>query len=583
MNTTPETLEGYKLALVSLAAFAPFVLSFISSLKGKGPTNVSDFFLFERNLDTGSYATGSVGYSMQVASIYLFLYWFSLYGWLSLIVPIAWFGGYLIQAYMVKKGKLDGFLSQDANAGTIHGYIVPEKSGLGRVAVCLLAVASLVGFAGTMLAEIDYALAYFVLPGMELSITDFSAKMVLYMVVLTTAGAYIMWGGYRAAIETDTFQVKWAFALFAAIIVAIGWVAVTKGTWVSPASCGFGLLAFSILAIWLRKRLKRLDLNYQTLNADRVMFAIIGILGGILLIGAISHRNSGVPTSSFADYLHPTQSFGWLGILSLFATNALWQFIDVSSLQRLQSLNFVLKKSEAKADLEANQHVRDRVFRGIISAGVEGTGSWFMVIALALVISACNIDPNKPHEAIGNVLPMWLCMPAFLYVVVAFMLSTLDTLVAASAFVIFHDIIPESRTNSSIPEERRMSAARRYTLAGIIVTGCVYVALKLITQSDETKQSQLVYAIYAIQAAICGPVIFAIIGKPLRPLGSILATILGASVALVIAAGWNAPEATWPYWLQESWYVLPPFASLAVSGMTALIFSLTARSERKRT
>ena len=90
MQLTLASLSGNHLALLAVAAFLPFLFSFISAVwSDSKPRGVQDFFLFERKLDTGRFATGSVGYSMQVASIYLFLYWFPLYGFWSLIVPAA--------------------------------------------------------------------------------------------------------------------------------------------------------------------------------------------------------------------------------------------------------------------------------------------------------------------------------------------------------------------------------------------------------------------------------------------------------------------------------------------------------------
>ena len=106
MTTTFATLSGSQLTIAAVAAFLPFLLSFFSAAWADSkPRSVRDFFLFERKLDSGRFVTGSVGYSMQVASIYLFLYWFPFYGLKTLIVPLAWFLGYVFMGWLVLSKK----------------------------------------------------------------------------------------------------------------------------------------------------------------------------------------------------------------------------------------------------------------------------------------------------------------------------------------------------------------------------------------------------------------------------------------------------------------------------------------------
>lgn len=554
------------MAVVTFAAFLPFILSFISALGGGKPKSVEDYFLFERNLDTGTFATGSVGYSMQVASIFLFLYWFGIYGYWSLIVPLAWFGGYMVQGWFVRTGRLDRFLAADPkNVGTIHGF---AANGHGKVLLLLLAVTSMVGFSGTMLAEIDYALTYFVLPGMGLTITAFWAKVTLYVMVLLTAGAYIMWGGYRAAVDNDTVQVKYAFSLFTGTLAFLGIKAVQSGQPSAGLIVGVGLVIFSRVAQLRRKRLAGLDSNYRRSRHDQMLFGVM-LAAGLILVGWVlfAHFSSGTvaPSVPSATISKPTSTqplgFGVLGFIALLGTNLLWQFIDVSSLQRLQSLKY---DTNIAAD-------KNRVSEGIFSAGWEGTGSWFMVIGFAIVISATGADVNAPHKAMTGGPLMWCLLPIFLYTVVAFMLSTLDTLVAATAFVVHYDIVPLlpfRRTSIPLDNNGEMRQARKATMFGLLITASIYFYIKFHTQGDDARQSAIVYAIYAIQAAVFGPIFLTVL-SPHRLHTGLAILAIGAGWA---AAFWSAVSGVRPSWIPEdSWYVLPPFASLAVSFAVAAI------------
>lgn len=200
------TATGGSIALAAIAAFLPLLLSFGSALRPSvKPGNARHFFLYDGGLDTGKFVTGTVGYSMQVASIYLFLLWFQNYGLWAFTVPLAWFLGYVLLAILVRLKMLDRFLTfQSDSVVTIHGYVADAFAGRKWLAK-LLAITSICGLGGTMLAEIDYALTYFVFPALTVEPPKGGFAVAGFVSVLLTAGSYIMWGATRLP-STPTFS-----------------------------------------------------------------------------------------------------------------------------------------------------------------------------------------------------------------------------------------------------------------------------------------------------------------------------------------------------------------------------------------
>ena len=64
------------IVLTLIAATLPIVASVFAALMPSSRIKeIDDYFLYARSLDLDSYLKTSVGYSLQVASIYLFFYW----------------------------------------------------------------------------------------------------------------------------------------------------------------------------------------------------------------------------------------------------------------------------------------------------------------------------------------------------------------------------------------------------------------------------------------------------------------------------------------------------------------------------
>src|SRR3954453_2958096 len=95
------------LIFVLISTTLPFVISIVSSLNPKLKVESGlSYFLSNRKLEVDGFIATTIGYSLQVASIYLFFYWTFLYGVYPLIVCVAWTSGYWILSELLRRGKL---------------------------------------------------------------------------------------------------------------------------------------------------------------------------------------------------------------------------------------------------------------------------------------------------------------------------------------------------------------------------------------------------------------------------------------------------------------------------------------------
>jgi hypothetical protein len=208
---------------VMIVTTLPFVASILASINPKlRVESALSYFLSNRKLEIDGFIATTIGYSLQVASIYLFLYWTFLYGIYPIIVCIAWTLGYWILSELLRRGKLDGFLgtgqiqgnkaSQQTTAiTTIHGFVGRRFgspiSRSGRMAVLTLALASTIGLGGTMITEIDYSASFF-LQSIGASDTSEMLLVVIHVSILLFTVMYVLWGGFRAVCSQTSFRFR---------------------------------------------------------------------------------------------------------------------------------------------------------------------------------------------------------------------------------------------------------------------------------------------------------------------------------------------------------------------------------------
>lgn len=273
--------------------------------------------------------------------------------------------------------------------------------------------------------------------------------------------------------------------------------------------------------------------------------------------------------------------YGVIGLTALTLANAVWQFIDISALQRLQSLKIT------SADEKENAR------RGIYATGLEAGGGWVIIIIGALALKAQGLDDASKIAHFLTTLPdYWpLLLPLLVFSVMTFMLSTISGFVSAIAFVSYYDILGlvQDRHNQSddsapttINHSERLLTARITSLAAIILLftgyqGLVLALSRLTNGSDYIAQA--LYAIYAFQLSIAPSVLYCLLSKRVRsrtlggdgfkisPLPIVVSVVCGLWLAVASATAKDP-------WFQipiDSWYVSPPLFVLG-GAFTAFTF-----------
>lgn len=553
------------MGLSLIAASLPLVIALSVALRpaARPRGSIDDYFLFQRCLTPDLFLKTSVGYSLQVASIFLFLFWTLTYGAVALFVPIAWALGYFLIYLAVRFGILDEFLGTSGERiRTIHGFVAKDAGERRMALVRVMAFATVAGLGGTLIAEIDYA-STFILAALGFSSEAFPyADESIHVAVLLFTGCYVLWGGYRAVVLTDELQVPLSYASFCIVLISV-----CALSFKSASSLYAATIAASTAVLLLIFLVTRIKLIQNTPALDQVL------LGGLATGAAIVALATALGTASgrnfeFSFFFPPHQEsgyflgFGFFGVVSLGLANALWQFVDISSLQRLQSVKF---------DPTIPQS-RDTITKGLCATGVEASGVWVLVVFLGFALKAQGVASYDDVSAFfaGLQGPSMLLLPTIVFTYVVFMISTADGFISAMSFVAYQDIHGSGRPGldqESVASQLR--SPRWTTVATIFVVYVLYLVLKWGTE----RIDQILYAIYAVQLSIF-PVIFARLFWPRRVsiAAGIASIIVGASCAVFTAL--TEPRLGIP---PDSWYVIPPLASLLGAGTTYMVLSFGMR------
>lgn len=211
-----------------------------------------------------------------------------------------------------------------------------------------------------------------------------------------------------------------------------------------------------------------------------------------------------------------------LAFLSLAVTNCLWQLIDVSNLQRLQS---VQPSDDERSD-------RRRLARGLAAAGFESAGAWTILFLLAVALSLLNVGAGQLRAVLSfDPYASYVLVPVFGFIVIAFLLSTVDILIAAAAYVAYYDILPAE--TMSISEPRNIFVARWITFLFLVFSALLYFVLR---ESAGTQFAQALYGIYAFQASVFPVFLFSFLPVRLRYAPAGVLSILSGWVAGILTA-----------------------------------------------
>ena len=463
------------------------------------------------------------------------------------------------------------------------GNAAPRWRTAGVLAVSL---ASVIGLGGTMMAEIDYGTQFFI-GTLQVGPHAHLLQYVIEGSILTFTGLYVLWGGYKSAVYTDRFQVPAAYLAFS--MFGFG-VTVISGGKAAENGAGYIIATMSILfIIILRRRYKLLRSTdpgdtWNELTAYLTFVPII--LAGLASLFFLWHASSPWSLAPLSPILFPNwQSliaphtflgFGMWGTLALILANGIWQFIDISSLQRLQSL-----------DLNEVRSKREHVVTALRITGFEAGAGWLLIALTAALLKSAGFSfdaggfsniafGNLLHTAQGGTIAR--LAPIFIFTTVVYMLSTISGFISSISYISFYDIV---LTIAGGPDKGRdlrstLHWARATTVVVIAAIFLMYVVLRvLMTMSGNGDAiASVLYAIYAFQISIAPSAMIALFMPKIRV--SAPATVASVSVGIVVSY-WSAINGQgWSYLEfigadSSSWAVIPPLASAIASTVVYVI------------
>ena len=603
---SPDTIDLYVAALVPIAALAPFVWSFAvaAGRRELKPRSHSDYFLYERALTPEEFLSTSVGYGLQVAAIFLFIDWTLAYGLAALFVPAFWYGGYVIMATAVRRGYLDKFLTRPSASGdegrklpqvaTIHGFVgqmlhsttltitAPHPRSIAT-AVKAMALVTILGLAGTLIAEMDYV-TQFVIHVVGETFTEHSdisteigiTQIIIHIAILGFALSYVLIGGFKAVVATDRHQVPLSYAAFA--VVTFGVFILLGENDLSSAPILGGALAiiagFIFYAIgWQRLRLDRMTGGESTFR-DFIPLAagVVGCVVGLYYI--LTARGS--VNSSF-PLLWPGEGsvfagFGLWGLASLAWANMFWQFIDVSSLQRLQAVS-------GGSDVTSMDQVREKVILGLNASGRESAGTWVLAIVLALGLGASGVTGSSELVAYfeGMTGAYSLLLPIFVLAITTFMVSTIDGFISAISFVSYYDVLGSKAQDES---DKHLKRARSITVISVVVVYAMYLAARLSLEGQDGAIGLVLYTVYGAQSSVGLVVLIALFRRQWLNAPAVVLSVVAGAIAAYLSVFAEAPP---PFIPEHSWWVIPPLAALLASGVAYIAGTLVHLASRRST
>lgn len=511
--------------------------------------NAIDYQIAGREVSLTTYATSSVGYALQMASIFLFAYWGFLYGVGALWTVLFWFGGYWLLYALLP--RFAPYL-ESAEPMTLHEYLAKCFRG-GRRLQLLAASATIAGLLGTMLAEVDYTLLVYtpIVQRYATAIPAARQNLALEVFFLGIGLSYIIKNGFKADINTIKFRVPTAYVGFIAVLLGA-----LPAVWATSGSVAFFRIAIAFGVVLLLLIFSKINFRASRPWTRHALFPdwqIVIPIAGFLILFVVwwSTVRSGPPGSATDVLSTPIwkqlKAQGWLGIGSLFLANVLWMPVDLSTWQRIESI-------------DRSGDVIKRLREGTWRVVFESPASWCLGVLLGWVINAGGF--LRPDQAADTALasfsqrlsdgqvpgasPMQAAIMYFFLVgaCVAVMLSTVDSLFAAIAYTVDRDYVGGTL--------RSLRRARWLSVSILVLGTALYELARHVLRAN---LSTLLYGAYAAQLALIVVVLLMLYSTRLSgraAIWSLLFGFLGTAAATYLAIRSEKPE----------FAVLPPLCAI---------------------
>lgn len=538
------------------------ILYIVVTLYGSKVLDDSDYSYGRRKLNPSDVADSSMMYGLQIAAITLFATWGYNYGFTSLIVPIFWFIGYLILAATLTDAFLERFIS-DQSFRTLHGFISGSPSS--RVVRAFAAILTLVGLAGPAMVE-AFTVGNAIGSALPQYGDTIGAGLALGFIAISLI--YMTIGGFPGVVKINQYQMVFGYGGFCVAVCGFMSISTThqNANIVSLVSVVGAIVNFLILFLKYRHN-QSTKVYIETLSSDvgvvktndslGLMSAGIASVSFCACLGYVVYHYPGsilVPLESALPAASFQFGFTILATLSLFVANAAYQLVDVTQWQRLLSLAVAKQGTR-----EAYTMLR----RNAVMGGALSSLSWVIAILFGVYLSsesgAKDADPYALFNYVvykamsGDSLIDGLLLFVLVAAILAIMFSTLDAIIAATAFTVQEDLLSTPKAVA------RVAWARLVTVGVVIFQLFLYLILGAAVGD---KVSSVLYVCWSFQIAMVPVVCLLLLdrgGGSMSRLASMFAGCAGALVPVLI----GKPDLA---------YEISPVAALLLAGLVYVSF-----------
>jgi hypothetical protein len=517
------------LLIVSLAVLVPIgTYIWIGFFKKESKANsLAEYYLANQEISADDYANTSVGYGLQMASLFLFAEWGMRYGLGALWVPVFWAGGFWLLLRVLP--KFDSFHSSKL---TLHGYL-RVRFGNSVALQRLAAVLTILGLGGTMLAEVDYTVGVFgplhLPPGS------------LFAAFLLFGTGYIVINGFKAEVITERYQVPVAYSCLVGTLLFL-----LPAVWENSTIESFrSIVVLLLLALGFVAFGKLLTVStwteiFGTFHFRMFVVATLVVIVELFVLKA--HAPSGAVAILTSPISSQIEAQGIVQLVSLLAANFLWMIVDISTWQRVAAVG---SATPGVFPIEALRKGTRRVV-------FESPATWVLGVSLGWIMVAVLPKGSNPSNGIATLMDLmssggafsgstpllppelmrYVVYPAFAAACVAVMLTTVNALVSTISFTLYCDVLAGGMvaSNQATDEEKkRLKKAQIVTAVSIILGALAFPLAKMVFGNS---LQTVLYTAYAAQLSLFVVAVLALWNVNCRRRSAIVSLIAGLAMSL---------------------------------------------------
>ena len=595
-------LIGKNLVVVALAVpLVVYVVAAFLTPRGKVST-LGGYFTARRETGAAPVANSSLAFTLQVATLFPFLYW-GIQGWILPAIVNAVCLGIGIWLFRSKLPRILELVNADGDTKTLHGLLGTafDSKRVTKIA----AGVTILGMLGLAVAEAYWGMQILTI----LVPADTPEYYALVFGALFFVLAYLWYGGAWGSMKTDTWQLVFTYVGFSITLVFCISRCLSSSGKTSSAMFIVGILMAvgALMSVWTRWKCSISPLSTMRLNTAntstgqaeqessravdlmRELLSVCTYIALIVLAGAfvwLAFRSWS--ERSFVPLGNPGNG-GWISIVALACMPLAFQFVDMSQWQRLQALAGDRKK------------VLSRARRSTLVFAVEAPFSWLMCLALGTLILGAvpeiETAPDKagalsafPRLLIESGDP-WSILVAFTFMVVvmAIMLSTIDGTILAAMYAFVGDI-REAQFEGSVEanptddvnqgenpapvaarQRRDLAAGKKGAFGMVAAIAVAVLVLGAMLGKPEEMIGILVGFFGAILALL--PAVVAMLAKQPKWDGDAVACgIVGGVMAVMALVAWGLIDPDHRFLgTPVGWYGI--FAGPVVSGVVAMLLT----------